>query len=154
MNLDELALWPHQRDAVERTLGFLGQPADGRAVLIHHPTGAGKTGIMAAVGRVRAAMKPVLVVCPSAALVGQLETQFKAAFWDRIGAPEGWRFEHTARLTITRVGQGEGCNRGGGGRGGGRLRHHSGGAADSRARRGVSEALRGLRHGLLRRGPS
>lgn len=103
MNLDELALWPHQRAAVDRTLGFLSQPADRRAVLIHHPTGAGKTGIMAAVGRVRAETKPVLVVCPSAALVGQLETQFRAAFWDRIGAPEGWRFWHTARLTITRV---------------------------------------------------
>lgn len=103
LNLDELALWPHQRDAVDRSLEFLGQPADGRAVLIHHPTGAGKTGIMAAVGRVRAETKPVLVVCPSAALVGQLEAQFRADFWNRIGAPAGWRFEHTARLTITRV---------------------------------------------------
>lgn len=103
MNLDELALWPHQRMAVDRTLDFLAQPPDQRAVLIHHPTGAGKTGIMAVVGRVQAEARPVLVVCPSAALVEQLEAQFKTDFWNRIGAPEEWHFSDTGRLTISKV---------------------------------------------------
>lgn len=103
MNLDELALWPHQRTAVDRTLDFLAQPPDERAVLIHHPTGAGKTGIMAVVGRLEAEARPILVVCPSAALVEQLEAQLKADFWNQIGAPEAWRFSETARLTISKV---------------------------------------------------
>lgn len=58
---------------------------------------------MAAVGRVRAEAGPVLVVCPSAALVVQLEAQFRSDFWNRIGAPEAWRFSNTARLTISKV---------------------------------------------------
>ncbi|MCJ2117012.1 DEAD/DEAH box helicase family protein [Methylobacterium sp. J-001] len=103
MDLNELRLRPHQREAVDRTLAYLHLQPDGRAVLIHHPTGSGKTGIMAAVGRLRARSQPVLVVCPSAALVGQLQAQFIFDFWARIKAPAEWHFTRTERLTISRV---------------------------------------------------
>jgi hypothetical protein len=55
------------------------------------PTGTGKTGVMAVLATRRAVEKPVLVACPSAALVEQLIAQFKGEFWDRIGADEEWR---------------------------------------------------------------
>ena len=54
------------------------------------PTGTGKTGVMAVLATRRAATDPVLVVCPSAALVDQLIKELKADFWDRIGADPEW----------------------------------------------------------------
>ncbi len=58
---------------------------------------------MATIGRRRAEQRPVLIVCPSAALVAQLERQFRGDFWNRIGADPEWRFRHTARLTISQI---------------------------------------------------
>lgn len=55
------------------------------------PTGTGKTGIMAVVAARRCQDKPVLVVCPSAALADQLRREFANEFWRRIGAAAEWR---------------------------------------------------------------
>jgi hypothetical protein len=55
------------------------------------PTGTGKTGVMAVLAARRAAERPVLVVCPSAALVAQLRLEFESEFWEKIGAPDIWR---------------------------------------------------------------
>ena len=103
LDLNQLDLRPHQRLAVDRTERYLETPYDGRSCLIHQPTGSGKTGIMATLSRRCAERKPVLVVCPSAALATQLEIQFRRGFWDRIAAPDKWRFRNTARLTPSRV---------------------------------------------------
>jgi hypothetical protein len=57
------------------------------------PTGTGKTGVMAVLASRRAAEKPVLVVCPSAALVAQLRLEFESEFWKRLAAPDIWRLD-------------------------------------------------------------
>jgi superfamily II DNA or RNA helicase len=62
-----------------------------KGCLVHMPTGTGKTGVMAVLATRRAAEKPVLVVCPSAALVAQLRREFKSEFWEKLGAPDIWR---------------------------------------------------------------
>ncbi|WP_200939224.1 MULTISPECIES: DEAD/DEAH box helicase [unclassified Caulobacter] len=102
-DLDDLALWNHQRAAVDECERYFAQAPQGRSALVHYPTGAGKTGIMAALARRRATTAPVLVVCPSAALVAQLEGQFRAGFWEKIGAAEEWHFRHTGLLVISKV---------------------------------------------------
>lgn len=58
---------------------------------------------MATLARRRAVHKPVLIVCPSAALVTQLERQFASTFWNKIEAPAEWQFPHTLRLTISKI---------------------------------------------------
>ncbi|SEJ80808.1 Superfamily II DNA or RNA helicase [Sphingobium sp. AP50] len=58
---------------------------------------------MATLARRRAVQKPILIICPSAALVAQLEHQFAATFWDRLAAAADWKFPHTLRLTISQV---------------------------------------------------
>lgn len=103
MNINALNLWDHQREAVERIEAYFAADWNGKSALVHHPTGAGKTGIMATLARIRAADKPILVICPSAALVKQLELQFATTFWDRLGAPDEWKFSKTLRLTISQV---------------------------------------------------
>src|SRR3546814_10731573 len=93
----ELALWPHQRAAVEKAQAYFdADVAEG--CLIHMPTGTGKTGVMATTASLRAAERPVLVVCPSAALAEQLIGQLSARFWEKIGAPAGWVDRKSTRL--------------------------------------------------------
>src|SRR3546814_20504127 len=85
----ELALWPHQRAAVEKAQAYFdADVAEG--CLIHMPTGTGKTGVMATTASLRAAERPVLVVCPSAALAEPLLGQLSARFWEKIREPAGW----------------------------------------------------------------
>ncbi|MCK1270824.1 MULTISPECIES: DEAD/DEAH box helicase family protein [unclassified Bradyrhizobium] len=86
----QLRLWQHQQDAVIAGERYFASGSK-RGALIHMPTGTGKTGVMAVLGMRRAATAPVLVVCPSAALVAQLMTEFSGRFWDTIGAPAEWR---------------------------------------------------------------
>lgn len=86
----ELKLWNHQLDAVRTVEKYFDSGSD-RACLVHMPTGTGKTGVMAVLSTRRAASTPVLVVCPSAALVEQLIKELNADFWDRIGADPEWR---------------------------------------------------------------
>ena len=93
----ELKLWPHQRSAVEVCIDYFRSASAGSA-LVQYPTGTGKTGIMAVLATIRARSKPVLVVCPSAALVDQLEVEIRTDFWERIEAPEEWKPEQVKKL--------------------------------------------------------
>lgn len=85
-----LALWPHQHAALDTVEAYFAS-ASARACLVNMPTGTGKTGVMATIARQRAQVRPVLVVCPSAALVEQLIAQFEDRFWDKIGANLAWK---------------------------------------------------------------
>jgi superfamily II DNA or RNA helicase len=102
LDINTLALWPHQRSAVVASDEYFGSGSV-RSALIHMPTGTGKTGIMATVSTRRAQHRPILVVCPSIALVHQLITDFRTGFWDKIGAPRIWAPEQTLHLTPTRL---------------------------------------------------
>ena len=93
-----LNLWDHQRAAVNECDRYFAEGPAQQSALVHFPTGAGKTGIMAVLARRRAETAPAIVVCPSAALVLQLEREFRTDFWAKIGAPDDWRFSFTARL--------------------------------------------------------
>jgi superfamily II DNA or RNA helicase len=90
MNIAELQLWPHQHAAVVAASAYFDSKST-KACLIHMPTGTGKTGVIAVLASIRAGVAPVLVVCPSAALVEQLETQILTGFWETINADDIWR---------------------------------------------------------------
>lgn len=85
-----LKLWPHQHAALDTVDAFFASEST-RACLVNMPTGTGKTGVMAAIACQRAKNQPVLVVCPSAALVEQLTSEFAERFWEKIGADPAWR---------------------------------------------------------------
>ncbi|WP_238114103.1 DEAD/DEAH box helicase [Yoonia sp. I 8.24] len=85
-----LALWPHQHAALDTVDAYFASLSK-RACLVNMPTGTGKTGIMVSIARQRAQTQAVLVVCPSAALVEQLSSQFENRFWDKIGAGPEWK---------------------------------------------------------------
>ncbi len=89
-NPSSLGLWPHQLKAVWCCEAYFASGSD-KGCLVHMPTGTGKTGVMAVLATRRAAKKPVLVVCPSAALVAQLRLEFDSAFWKKVDAPDIWR---------------------------------------------------------------
>ena len=74
------------------------QTWSGRSALVHYPTGSGKTGIMAVIAALRAVSGPVLIVCPSDALVDQLISELQSDFWDTIGADQNWHLPNTVRL--------------------------------------------------------
>lgn len=103
-NLKKLALWKHQRDAVLTGEAYFASGSK-RGCLIHMPTGTGKTGVMAVLATMRAASEPVLVVCPSAALVEQLMSEFRSRFWDTIGAGPEWRPDQVLQALPGSVGQ-------------------------------------------------
>ncbi|WIJ25203.1 DEAD/DEAH box helicase [Devosia sp. RR2S18] len=91
-SLNELALWEHQNKAVTAAEAYF-KSGSKKGCLIHMPTGTGKTGVMAVLATRRACIAPVLVVCPSAALVEQLHKQFDGGFWNKIGADHAWKPE-------------------------------------------------------------
>ena len=96
-NVNSLNLWPHQRGAIEACNRYF-KSASTRSGLVQMPTGTGKTGVMATISAVRADVKPVLVVCPSVALVQQLIDDFSGLFWKKIGADPAWGLEKTFHL--------------------------------------------------------
>ncbi|MGO9681082.1 MAG: DEAD/DEAH box helicase [Beijerinckiaceae bacterium] len=102
LDINTLALWPHQRSAVVACDRYFDSGRV-RSALVHMPTGTGKTGIMATISTRRAQNQPVLIICPSIALVHQLITDFQTGFWDKIGAPPIWAPEQTLHLLPTRL---------------------------------------------------
>ncbi|RVO48174.1 DEAD/DEAH box helicase [Sinorhizobium meliloti] len=89
-NPKDLQLWAHQLAAAAKCDAYFASGSE-RGCLVHMPTGTGKTGVMAVLAAQRAQTSPVLVVCPSAALVEQLKGEFESEFWDRITAAQEWR---------------------------------------------------------------
>ena len=60
---------------------------------------------MATLASIRGGTKPVLIVCPSAALADQLVREIGGSFWDKIGAPTEWRPEVVFQLFPSTVQQ-------------------------------------------------
>jgi superfamily II DNA or RNA helicase len=102
LRLDGIRLWKHQRTAVETCEKYLRSRSTG-AALVHHPTGTGKTGIIATVATKNSHSKPALVICPSEALLGQLNRDIASTFWKRISAPARWAPEHVPALLPSKV---------------------------------------------------
>lgn len=100
--LENLALWPHQLAAASDVEKYFAARSE-RGCLVQMPTGTGKTGVMAVVASRRCTERPVLVVCPSAALVDQLGTQFRERFWERIGAAAEWRPDYVWHVLPSEV---------------------------------------------------
>jgi superfamily II DNA or RNA helicase len=92
-----LNLWPHQLEAVRASDRYFNAGID-RSALMHMPTGTGKTGVMATIAARRSINAPVLIVCPSAALVKQLQSEIQTDFWSRIGAHLQWAPEQVIQL--------------------------------------------------------
>lgn len=98
----DLALWPHQRDAIKRAELYF-ESESSRGCLIQMPTGTGKTGVMAVIAARRSFERAVLVVCPSSALVEQLIGQFQQRFWDKIGADSAWKPHRVLRVLPSEI---------------------------------------------------
>lgn len=98
MNWQSLSLWQHQKQAIETCEVYLSSRTHGNSALINHPTGSGKTGIMAVIAALQVRIGPVLILCPSDALVEQLISEIKSQFWQKIDAPDEWRLPHSKRL--------------------------------------------------------
>ncbi|WP_376743885.1 DEAD/DEAH box helicase [Ensifer canadensis] len=98
----DLALWPHQCDALRRAEIYFESESP-RGCLIQMPTGTGKTGVMAVIAGRRSFERPVLVVCPSSALVEQLIGQFQQRFWDKIGADAVWKPHRVLRVLPSEI---------------------------------------------------
>ncbi|MDQ2081515.1 DEAD/DEAH box helicase family protein [Xanthobacteraceae bacterium Astr-EGSB] len=96
-DIRSLDLWPHQRAGVDACNRYLASGAT-RSALVQMPTGTGKTGVMATISAIHTTSKPVLVVCPSIALVQQLIDDFSGLFWKKIGADNAWAPEKTLHL--------------------------------------------------------
>lgn len=92
-----LALWPHQLEAINTAHSYFNSKSQ-RGCLVQMPTGTGKTGVIAVLASLRSAQKPVLIACPSAALVDQLTIQISDRFWKKIGADEDWRPDRVVQV--------------------------------------------------------
>lgn len=102
LRLGDLALWQHQHKAIKMCERYFAAGTS-QAALVQLPTGTGKTGVMAALASLRSLEAPVLVVCPSAALVDQLRREFDGGFWNRLGADPNWTPEHVLHLLPSEI---------------------------------------------------
>lgn len=84
IDIAELKLWPHQKDAIEKAINYINTPYEGKSFLLKLPTGSGKTGIMATIARVSFPSKNILIVVPSVALRRQLFDHIKSKFWETL----------------------------------------------------------------------
>ena len=74
----------YQLRAVEVICDYMASKSK-KQCLIHIPTGAGKTGVMAVIASV--STKNVLIIVPSASLPQQTQTEITIGFWDSIQIP-------------------------------------------------------------------
>jgi superfamily II DNA or RNA helicase len=102
LSVADLALWPHQVAAIADAEAYFAS-GSARGCLVQMPTGTGKTGVMAVVASRRCGEAPVLVVCPSAALVEQLTDQLSSGFWEKIEADPGWRPDYVWHVLPSEV---------------------------------------------------
>lgn len=85
--VEQLSLWPHQKEALAKMRQYISKFRKGEAVgsaLIHMPTGSGKTGVIAALARCIPETKCVLVLTPRIALRQQLVRDISARFFARL----------------------------------------------------------------------
>ncbi len=84
IDINSLKLWPHQRDALDKSTSYLNAPKNDKSFLLKLPTGSGKTGIMATLTRVSFSSSNFLIVVPSIALRKQLLEHISTKFWNDI----------------------------------------------------------------------
>ena len=93
MNTADLALWPHQKEAIDLIESYLtnGQQAVPKSALIRMPTGTGKSGVIAVTAHSVKQRGDILLLTPWDALAQQLGNDVSCRFWTRIGAtpPDG-----------------------------------------------------------------
>lgn len=80
----KLALWPHQRKAVEMIHKYLESDSLGSA-LIRMPMGTGKTGVMAIAAQCLVDSSDALIIAPWAQLTRQISREIETEFWRKIG---------------------------------------------------------------------
>jgi superfamily II DNA or RNA helicase len=79
VDLQQLNLWPHQREAIEMLVGFLAprSGAPGQSALVRMPTGTGKSVVIAFAAQYLVTSADVLVLTPWDVLVEQLEADMR-----------------------------------------------------------------------------
>ncbi len=85
--LDQLPLWPHQSEAVNRMRHYIAsyQNADVKgSALVHMPTGSGKTGVIATIARCLPEVGCTLILAPRIALRQQLSRDVQSRFFERL----------------------------------------------------------------------
>src|SRR5262245_23857170 len=85
--LNAFSLWDHQRDAVLKLREYVKAYKQGRtdrAALVHVPTGAGKTGIIALLTRLTPGVDNSLVLAPRIALRDQLGRDAESRFFQKL----------------------------------------------------------------------
>jgi superfamily II DNA or RNA helicase len=85
-------LWDHQKAAIGTIVAYLNgdkripeRPEHQEAALLKLPTGTGKSGIIAVIGRCLAKPRRVLVLTPREALTNQLLKDIRYRFWGHMG---------------------------------------------------------------------
>src|SRR5258707_6059557 len=101
------ALWEHQQTAIETTLAYLSadphlpeRPLVREAALLKLPTGTGKSGIVAVLGRCLPLVNRTLVLTPRESLVEQMSDDVRYRFWRHLGyaVQEGSTFTADASM--------------------------------------------------------
>jgi superfamily II DNA or RNA helicase len=85
--LNAFSLWDHQREAVLKLREYVNACQKGttdRAALVHVPTGAGKTGIIALLTRLTTGVENALVLAPRLALRDQLGRDIESRFFVKL----------------------------------------------------------------------
>jgi superfamily II DNA or RNA helicase len=85
--LSAFSLWDHQREAVLKLRGYVKAYQNGttdRAALVHVPTGAGKTGVIALLTRLTTGVRNSLVLAPRLALRDQLGRDVESRFFKKL----------------------------------------------------------------------
>ena len=102
------ALYEHQQRAIETVVAYLSadphlpeRPTLREAALLKLPTGTGKSGIVAVLGRCLRTVNKTLVLTPRESLVEQMSDDVRFRFWQHLGYPalEGTTFTADASLT-------------------------------------------------------
>ena len=81
--LNAFSLWDHQREAVLKLREYVKAYQKGttdHAALVHVPTGAGKTGIIALLTRLTSGVENSLVLAPRLAMRDQLGREVESRF--------------------------------------------------------------------------
>jgi len=86
--LNAFSLWDHQREAVLKLREYVKAYQKGttdRAALVHVPTGAGKTGIIALLTRLTPSVENALILAPRLALRDRLGRDVESRFFQKLG---------------------------------------------------------------------
>ena len=97
----ERRLWDHQQNAISSVRDYLaayGDTGDIGSALVHMPTGTGKTGVIACLGRFEPDLGSVLVLCPRLALRDQLKREIDGRFFEKLGIEPAGLPKHVMKV--------------------------------------------------------